>query len=252
MFTVVTVNTRCLRSSSVLIAIPLLSGPVRVRLLAGVSAIAAFGIFYFIVIAPPQALARITQFSTDQGSGRVDLWKVAGQMVRHDPIFGVGAGNFRIVEPLYTITDINLRGTFQVLTLHNVVHNTYLHVLAELGAVGLILFIAVIGAALMMATRAVRRFAQSDDFEMEILGRGVIVGTLGMLTAFFFLSAQHEKQLPLVLGVLMALLSLARASTSRANGRGFDPLQIRPVRPPPSGHTMTPLLPMSSTVPPAP
>jgi O-antigen ligase len=215
-----------LASGFVLVAAVLLSGPVRLRALVGISATAAFGLFYFTAVAPPQAFARITQFGADQGSGRIDIWNVAVQVVRNHPIRGVGAGNFTVVEPLYTVADINLRRTMLVLTERKVVHNTYLHVLTELGVVGLILFIAVIGAGFMMAMRAIRSFAASDGFEMEVLSRGLIIGTLGMLSAFLFFSAQHEKHLPLLIGILMALLSIARARTSRATRRGHDSFYV--------------------------
>jgi putative inorganic carbon (hco3(-)) transporter len=218
-------------SGVVLIAALFLSGPVRLRALVGISATAAFGLLYFTVIAPPQAFARITEFRSDQGSGRLDLWHVAVQVVRHHFIFGVGAGNFRVVEPLYAITDINLRATRHVLD-NAVVHNTYLNLLAEMGVVGFLLFAAVVIAALKMAMQAVRTFAAAGNSEMEVVSRGLIIGTVGMLAAFFFLSAQHEKQLPLVLGLLMALLSVARASAATVGPhRGRDAPQAPLPRP---------------------
>ena len=44
---------------------------------------------------------------------------------------------------------------------------------------------------------------------MEILARGVLIGTLGMLAAFVFITAQYEKQLWLLLGVCASLSTLA-------------------------------------------
>ncbi|MDP9223019.1 MAG: O-antigen ligase family protein [Actinomycetota bacterium] len=216
-------------SGVVLIVALLLSGPVRLRALVGISATAAFGLLYFTVLAPPQAFARITGFRGDQGSGRIDIWNVAVQVFRHHPIFGVGAGNFRVVEPLYAITDINLRATRHVLGAA-VVHNTYLSLLAEVGVIGFLLFAAVVIAALKMAMQAVREFAAAGNSEMEVLSRGLIIGTVGMLAAFFFLSAQHEKQLPLLLGLLMALLSVARASAITVGPRrdGDSPQALLP------------------------
>ena len=46
---------------------------------------------------------------------------------------------------------------------------------------------------------------------MEILGRGVLIGTIGMLAAYVFITAQYEKQLWLLLGICAALSTLARA-----------------------------------------
>jgi O-antigen ligase len=221
----------------VLVVALLLSGPVRFRALALVSTIAAFGIFYFTLVAPPQALARITEFRANEGSHRVELWTVATQVFRDHPVFGVGAGNFPVVEPAYSITDINLRTTDVILDRTEVVHNTYLHVLAETGLIGLALFVLVIVAALTMGVQAINTFSKLGDLEMEILARGLVIGTIGMLVAFLFLSAQHEKQLPLLLGALAALYAISRrsAAAKRSTGevdttplRSLEPLSLSP------------------------
>jgi O-antigen ligase len=218
-------------SGVVLVVALLLSGPVRFRALALVSTIAAFGIFYFTLVAPPQALARITEFRANEGSHRIDLWKVATQVFRDHPTIGVGAGNFRVVEPAYSITDINLRSTHAVLDKSEVVHNTYLHVLAETGLIGLALFVLVIVTALAIGVRAVKTFSERGDLEMEILGRGLIIGTIGMLVAFFFLTAQHEKQLPLLLGALAALSTMARRSAAAERSKREDDTPLRSLEP---------------------
>jgi hypothetical protein len=45
-----------------------------------------------------------------------------------------------------------------------------------------------------------------------MLARGVVVGTLGMLAAFAFISAQYEKQLWLLLGLAASLSTIARTA----------------------------------------
>jgi O-antigen ligase len=196
-------------SCVVLVVAIFLSGPVRFRALALISTVAAFGVFYFTLVAPPQAFARITAFSANQGSGRVDLWHVALQVSRSHPIIGVGAGNFQVVEPAYSITDINLTRTDLVVDLAKVVHNTYLQVLTEIGLIGFALFVSIIVAAFVLGMRAVKTFSDVGDLEMEVISRGLVIGTIGMLAAFFFISAQHAKQLPLLLGALAALSAIS-------------------------------------------
>ena len=49
---------------------------------------------------------------------------------------------------------------------------------------------------------------------MEILARGVLIGTLGMLAAFVFITAQYEKQLWLLLGVCASRSRLSPAPAS--------------------------------------
>jgi O-antigen ligase len=220
-------------SGVVLVVAVFLSGPVRFRSMVLISTVASFGVFYFTLVAPPEALARITEFRANQGSGRVDLWEVAVQVFRDHPLIGVGAGNFRVVEPAYAITDINLRSTHLVVDLTKVVHNTYLHLLTEIGLIGLALFVSIIVAALALGMRAIKEFSEQRDSEMEILARGLVVGTIGMLAAFFFISAQHEKQLPLLLGAIAALSGICRRANMMRSAIEPDITQIRSVEPVP-------------------
>jgi len=204
---------------------------VRFRALGLISIIAAFGVFYFTLVAPPQALARITEFRANQGSGRVDLWHVGLQVFRSHPIIGVGAGNFQVVEPAYSITDINLTRPDLVVDLTKVVHNTYLQVLAEVGLIGFALFASIIVSAFALGMRAIRTFSKLHDLEMEILARGLVIGTIGMLAAFFFISAQHAKQIPLLLGALAALFAISRRAKEMRSMREVDIPAIRSAEP---------------------
>jgi O-antigen ligase len=201
-----------------LLASVALAGPVRARAVTMALAVSGLALVYFVLIAPPQILDRVTQFDTGGGSGRTDLWSVALAITENHPLAGIGAGNFTLVEPSYAFGDRNLPRFDLVVDTPLVVHNTYLNVLVELGVVGFILFGALIAGAFVVAFRAVGAFARAGDWEMEILARGLVIGTIGMLAAFFFLSAQYEKQLPLLLGILTALATLGRVGPAGRAG----------------------------------
>jgi O-antigen ligase len=91
----------------------------------------------------------------------------------------------------------------------------YLHVLAELGIVGLSLFGAILAFALACAFKAARRFTEAGDRDMELLTRGLILAMIGILSADFFLSGQFSKQLWLLLGLGPALLAIAETRARR-------------------------------------
>ena len=89
-------------------------------------------LFYTLVTAP---VAFQTILSPDNTSNRESLWTVAGTMVSDQPLLGVGAGNFSVVEPFYTVRAINLPRV-DLVSEGELVHNSYLQVLAELGILG--------------------------------------------------------------------------------------------------------------------
>ena len=115
------------------------------------------------------------------------------------------------MSPIYAVTtDTDLPRADVVVTQGAPTHNTYLQILAELGVVGELLFLGVLGLVLEATRRGVRLLARRGKQTLELVGRGLFVGTIGMLTAFFFLSAQYEKQLWLTLGLLLAFANIAR------------------------------------------
>ncbi len=153
-------------------------------------------------------VSRITSTST---SGRSDIWKIGLRMVRANPVVGVGSGNYQIVEPQYLNTEPGqiLRGDL-IVTTPLPAHNIYLHILAEMGIIGLALFLTVLGLALRCAIRAVSLFRASGQRSLEILGRALVISLVGILTADFFVSDQYSKQLWLLLALCPALLAIAQ------------------------------------------
>jgi O-antigen ligase len=192
------------------IAAVALSAPFRTRSLVLVLAVILSGLVYFTFVASPPERERVTSLSAAESTGRDDLWAVAWQITRDHPLAGVGMDNFTAVAPEYLQRNLDVRRPDLFLRANSTeVHNTYLSVLAELGVVGLILFLGFLGAVLVVACRSARALARGPDLESDLLARALIVGAAGMLAAYFFFSAEFEKQLWLILGSLIALSTLA-------------------------------------------
>jgi O-antigen ligase len=169
---------------------------------------------YHAFYASPQERDRITK--ADGGTGRSDVWQVGWRMVEDSPTNGIGAGNFQISSIHYLLEPGALQRTDFIVDEPKVAHNIYLQVLAELGVVGLALFLAVIVFSLSCALRAAWAFRDLADTRMELIGRGLFVATLAMLAADFFLSEQFSKQLWLLLALGPALYAIARRDRRRA------------------------------------
>jgi O-antigen ligase len=179
-----------------------IGGPVRLH--AAVVALTVGCLAFGFYLAKPPAPGQFTE----GGESRENLWKVALTVARDHPLLGVGAGNFPVVEPAYALRDLNLTRA-DLVTRPEVAHNTYIHVLADYGSVGLLLFLSLIGGALATGLQAARAFQLQGDRELELLARGQLTATLAMLAAYFFQSGQFEKQLWLMLGFSVALRAVA-------------------------------------------
>ena len=199
----------------VLVFTLVLAGPVRPRAVVAVLAIAAVGVTYLAVVAPASTLERVTNFQNAGGTGRGDLWNVALRVAEDHPVVGVGAGNFILVEPEYSASGINISRIDIVFDQNKVVHNTFLQLLTEVGAIGLAAFLLVVGAAVLGSFRAISRM-RGVPLEVELLVRGFTVGLLGVLAAYSFESSQYEKQLWLLLGVGLAIPAILRRAQAEA------------------------------------
>ena len=175
--------------------------------------IAAVVVLYLGAFAPTEIRERV--FVVEGGTGRTDIWTVGWRMVEDNPVLGVGAGNYKTASIHYLLEPGSLpRG--EIIHEGKVAHNLYLHVLAELGVVGLALFGLILAFAIGCAMAAARRFKAMGDRSLEIAARGVVVATAGVLTADFFASGQFSKPLWMLLGLGPALLAIAQRSERRA------------------------------------
>jgi O-antigen ligase len=182
--------------------------------------------FVYVNEATSGAAGRL---SSGNSSGRVDIWRVGLRMVKANPVRGVGSGNFTIAEPHYLLAPGSIGRPELILDTPLVAHNIYLHVLAEMGIVGLTLFLAVLALSIGSAIRAVSIFRLRRERSLEVLGRALVIALAGVLAADFFVSEQYSKQLWVLLAMGPALLAIARRAPDRvevaaASSRGrIDP-----------------------------
>lgn len=157
------------------------------------------------------ALSRITDLGGGT-SGRNDIWGVAAMVFKQHPIIGVGANNFSVVEPNYALDLRNATYVGYIAETPLVIpaHNSYLQMLADLGIVGLVAYLAAILACLRSYWQAVRLFDRTGRPAHAQLARACLMGTIGFLTAIFFITDGWDWRLWMLLGLGPALLTLAR------------------------------------------
>jgi putative inorganic carbon (hco3(-)) transporter len=204
-----------------LIAAVVFAGRARTRVLVLVLVLMAIGLGYYLTFKPGHVFGGgVSGGLAQASSGRTDEWHVALQVFEGHPIGGVGLANFQVVEPAYATQTFNLTSVQMVVKYRQVAHNTYLEMAAELGAVGLCLFLAILALPLCGAARALARVKSGFD-DLEFYIRGLVAGTIGILVAYVFLTAENEKPLWLLLALL--------ASSPALLGRDRPPQPALPV-----------------------
>ncbi|MGZ4349665.1 MAG: O-antigen ligase family protein [Solirubrobacteraceae bacterium] len=187
--------------------VALIIAPRQRRRIAGLAAVVGVACVA-LLMSSPGALQRITDLSGGT-SGRSDLWRVGFEVFKGHTVVGVGAGNFVVVEPHYALQPGAISRIQYITETPEIVHNTYLQLLAETGIVGLLAYLAVVASSLSASFSAIRRFEAIGQIAYADLTRAVVLGTIGMLAALFFITDGNDPRLWVLLALGPVLLGLA-------------------------------------------
>ena len=193
-----------------MLAAVVVAGRWRPQMVAMAAAVLTTLFVFFAFVATPAQRDRVTNVGAGSSTGRSDIWTVGWRMVQAHPLNGVGVGQFETSAVHFLIAPGAIERSDLIIDHPKVAHNIYLHVLAEMGIVGLAAFLFILGFSLRCALRAARAFHRRGDPAMDLVSRAVFVGLIGILSADFFASEQFSKQLWLLLGLGPALLAMAQ------------------------------------------
>jgi putative inorganic carbon (HCO3(-)) transporter len=129
-------------------------------------------IFALIVSVPLYSRIEFRLSSDDEGSAesRVPLDEIASRMIRDHPLMGVGANNFPVRMPDYL-------NTYNVRDYLATVHNTYLLIWSETGALGLIAYLWALFALMRQAWRC----SKSDDPLLAPIALAFVGASVGLM-----------------------------------------------------------------------
>jgi O-antigen ligase len=147
-----------------------------------------------IIFMPESFYERIKEVPTGRGTGRLDILIAGIEVVKHNPVMGVGLENFTIAYDRFAGYAPVFRGRGRA------AHNMYLQVWAETGVIGFALFIA----AIYYQMKHVRPPPNSrSPGYWEI---GVAAGCWGLLVAGFGGNIHWSKEFWLCL-ILLAVIT---------------------------------------------
>lgn len=136
-----------------------------------------------LVFAPAFVLQRLQQSQESGGAGRLYIWQTGLAAMKDYVLAGAGLDNFPVVYNNYAANAARFAG------LNRPAHNIFLQIAVESGAIGLLLFVFVIGSHLKHAMRR-------DSLSMGAVRFRLIAceaAMCGILVASFFLGLLWTK-----------------------------------------------------------
>jgi len=146
----------------------------------------------------------ISDYEEDgSAQGRLAAWGTAWRAFLDYPVTGVGPNNLQIVHARYSTEPNRFRVT----------HNAYLQLLAECGLPALLLFLGVIGTALLRLQTLRAGDGDGDrDGWVEVWARMLQISILAFLAGSMFLSTAYTELIYQLIGLSVALEVVARTS----------------------------------------
>lgn len=157
--------------------------------------------------------------TADEGSGRINLWRAAESGWREHEVHGLGYGSFpsQSNRLLLATPGVNFRA-YKLRVGGQVVHNAYIGSAAELGVVGLLLFVMV----LLVLFRSIRRSraaaVEAGDRDLASACTATMIAVLGFALVSLFLSTETDRSLWVMLGLAIAMQRIARARVEERAG----------------------------------
>ncbi len=147
----------------------------------------------------------------DSAAGRVEAWGNGVAMWKSSPLWGVGYGQFgEHNEDQKGLT----------------AHNSYVLCFAELGTLGYLLWLGVIGATLLDLGALLRALSPDNPLDANLIGwaNAVRLALVAYLATSWFLSRTYVMTVYVLLGMAVAIVSVAnceRGLDIRADARGI-------------------------------
>ena len=182
------------------------------------------GVVVFAILAASAGAVKLTEdrllpridevFTTSgrTGSGRLNEWGGAWTAFKERPLLGLGFGAFPAESTALMLRTQGVDLANYELRPYGVrAHNTYLESVAELGVVGLALFIGLLISCGRSLWRAARMAAQANNQPLRRIANALLVALLAWSISAVFLSVQTSRSLWMLVGLSIAVVKLTRS-----------------------------------------
>lgn len=205
------------------------SGLVRTRQLAAVG-LSLFFVLSVIAVVFPAAIYRITNNDQRSGAARLAMIDQATLIITQHPLTGVGLGGYnKAAQTAIPTSYAELLPAFRATLLKGVVHNKYLLTFAELGVIGLILFLLFL-LALVWFPFAKLQWKSPFQYALTLGLSGSVVGQIVFYMFDHFSYDIRLSMLYVTAGLLVASRAAAIPTASAIGQKNETSSKLRDLR----------------------
>ena len=171
------------------------------------------GVACLAVVAPSSYWDEMRTITERGGTrqDRMELWEVAANVYRENPVFGVGPSNINWVLNDYQEFDPETRSFGG-----RAVHSLYYTLLPELGTVGGLLFLGVLYCGGRDIGRVIKARRRETDVQLDAYARATACSIIAFLVCGLFLSVLWYPHFYLLTAIALAVLRVQERQSAEA------------------------------------
>lgn len=159
--------------------------------------------YYYPNYSPVARIASLANLENESSRERITLWSKSVQMIRDNPVLGVGLGNWKIALPHYGTS--GMRSESGIVHFQRP-HNDYLWVLCESGILGLICYSSIFVIIIGYIFKIIIQSSSSEDKLFSII---MLFGIVGYMTiSFFSFPKERISHLILLMLTMASIVSI--------------------------------------------
>ena len=199
----------------------------------GIAGLVLLGVlgFAFAPTEYKERMASIASASDQSAKGRLLSWQVALNMVRHNPVMGIGFNNMYWQYQHY-LTGVALPEMIEKIP-SRVAHNSYLQIWAESGTIAFGLFMYLLTSTILGMRRLARVVRDTADAWVTPYAQTIEVTLVGYMAGAMFLNRAHFDLMYQVVavGVMLPVVVLAeRLRLDALRKRRLGPAKASEIR----------------------
>jgi O-antigen ligase len=179
--------------------------------------IVILSLIIFAALLPPNYIDRLAELKDliqPRGTLRIEERSLQGrlsenltalEMIKSNPLFGVGLSSYNYMFPIYS----KKLGLALVAT-EREAHNLYLEVAAETGIIGLSVLLLVLFYSFQSIVKAKKIFKCAKLKDYEGMVTGFMAGWVGYLAAAMYIHNAFPRYFYLLVGISLALHGIAK------------------------------------------